>query len=284
MTQLIKRNLMVFFKDKSAVFFSLLSVFIIIALYALFLGDVWSQSLQNIQNSRFIMDSWISAGLLSVTSVTATMGAFGIMIEDKTNKIFKDFYVAPVNRRALAAGYVISSSLIGIIMCIAALVLCELYIVAGGGKILGFLSILKVLGLIVLSTVSNTAMIYFLVSFFKSSNAFSTASTIIGTLIGFLTGIYLPIGQLPKAVQVIVKAFPPSYSASLFRSIFMEAPLQEGFAGAPVSYLEDFSKLMGVQFYYGDVAVPAYAAIIIVVACAAVFYLLSVLSVSKKVK
>ena len=38
--QLCRRNLLLFFRDKSAVFFSLLSVFIIIGLYALFLGDV----------------------------------------------------------------------------------------------------------------------------------------------------------------------------------------------------------------------------------------------------
>ncbi|MDD4543026.1 MAG: ABC transporter permease, partial [Clostridia bacterium] len=39
-----KRNLMVFFKDKSAVFFSLLATLIIVALYLLFLGDTWSNS------------------------------------------------------------------------------------------------------------------------------------------------------------------------------------------------------------------------------------------------
>ncbi|HCD44303.1 MAG TPA: ABC transporter, partial [Lachnoclostridium sp.] len=36
----IERNLKLFFRDRSAVFFYLLSVFIIIGLYALFLGDV----------------------------------------------------------------------------------------------------------------------------------------------------------------------------------------------------------------------------------------------------
>jgi multidrug/hemolysin transport system permease protein len=34
------RNLKVFFRDKSSVFFSLLSAIIIIGLYVLFLGDV----------------------------------------------------------------------------------------------------------------------------------------------------------------------------------------------------------------------------------------------------
>ena len=81
------RNLKVFFKDKSSVFFSLLAVFIIIGLYALFLGDVWTSSMSDIAGIRFLMDSWIMAGLLAVTSVTTTMGAYGIMVQDREKKI-----------------------------------------------------------------------------------------------------------------------------------------------------------------------------------------------------
>jgi multidrug/hemolysin transport system permease protein len=77
MIAITSRNLKVFFRDKSAVFFSLLAVFIIIGLYALFLGDVWVNSLTEVHDARFLMDSWIMAGLLAVTSVTTTMGAFG---------------------------------------------------------------------------------------------------------------------------------------------------------------------------------------------------------------
>lgn len=52
-----QRNLKLFFRDKSAVFFSLLAVFIIIGLYALFLGDVWTDSLSDLANARQLMDS-----------------------------------------------------------------------------------------------------------------------------------------------------------------------------------------------------------------------------------
>ena len=58
-----KRNLLVFFKDKSSVFFSLFAVFIIIGLYALFLGDMMAEQVAGLENGRFVMDSWISAGL-----------------------------------------------------------------------------------------------------------------------------------------------------------------------------------------------------------------------------
>ena len=43
---LIKRNMLLFFRDKTTVFFSLLAVFIIIGLYALFLGDIMEETLR----------------------------------------------------------------------------------------------------------------------------------------------------------------------------------------------------------------------------------------------
>ena len=133
MINFTKRNLLVFFKDKASVFFSLLSVFIIIGMYALFLGDVWTSGMENIPGARYLMDSWIVAGLVAVTSVTTTMGAFGTMVEDKSNKIIKDIRSSPMPRVSIAGGYIFSAFVIGSIMCIVALALCELYIVSGGG-------------------------------------------------------------------------------------------------------------------------------------------------------
>ena len=143
-----KRNMKIFFRDKSAVFFSLLGVFIIIGLYALFLDDVWSQNLTQIPNARTLMDSWIMAGLIAVTSVTTTMGAFEIMVEDKKKKIIKDFYSAPIKRSKLVGGYIISSCLIGIIMSFVAAILAQLYLLSGGGDWLSLSVIAKCTGLI----------------------------------------------------------------------------------------------------------------------------------------
>lgn len=278
------RNLKVFFKDKAAVFFSLLAVFIIIGLYALFLGDVWTSNFEGTPGIRYLMDSWIVAGLLSVTSVTTTMGAYGIIVEDKTKKKDKDFIASPVKNSSLVGGYIFGAIIIGLVMCLVTLLLAEIYIVANGGQWISVPVLIKTLGLIVLSTVVNSSIVLFVVSFFKSANAFATASTIIGTLIGFITGIYLPIGTLPDAVQWIVKCFPVSHSAVLFRQVLMEAPMAASFAGAPEQMVTEFRQLMGVEFEYsGNVASPLASAVILLVT-AAIFYGLSVLNLSRKRK
>lgn len=281
---LIKRNLKLFFRDRASVFFSFLAVFIIIGLYVLFLGNMMVEGFGEVlgDNARFIVDSWIMAGILSVVSITTTLGAFGIMVEDKTKNILKDFLSAPFKRSQLAAGYVISSFIIGVIMSIAALIIAEIYIVINGGSLLGFMAFLKLFGVMLLSVFAGTSMVFLIVNFFRSSNAFSVASSIIGTLIGFLTGIYIPIGQFPPAVQAVIKSFPISHAASLFRQIMMEAPMSKAFANAPAEIVTNFKRTMGVTFFFGDKGLSPLINILVLIATGVLFLVLAIISMSVK--
>lgn len=282
MTAFALRNLRLFFRDKTAVFFSLMAVGIVLLLYVLFLGDVWADSMSGVRDIKKLMNSWIMAGLLGVTSVTTTMGAFGTMVEDRSRGISRDFYTAPVSSRTIVGGYITSAFLIGVIMSAVALVIAEVYLMTQGVALLSPLSLLLVLLVLLITTLSNASLVLFVVSFFSSEKAFATASTIIGTLIGFLTGIYLPIGSLPAGVQVVVKAFPPSHGIFLLRQIFMEEPLSISFAGAPPEEAEAFRETMGVVCRFGDTIVPGWASVLILLGTAAVFFALAVLVLSRR--
>lgn len=284
MNALLLRNLRVYFRDKASVFFSLLSVIIIILLYALFLGDAWAGSsiFSGAKGVRNLMDSWLMAGLLAVVSVTSTMGAFGIMVEDKSRKIIKDFYSSPLSRPGLTGGYILSAFLIGLLMSLITAAFAILYIIARGGSFPTLLALAKTAGLILISTLSNTSIVLFLISFINSANAFSTASTLIGTLIGFLTGIYMPIGQLPPAVQTLIKFVPTSHAAALLRQVLMEKPLSMVFAGAPEGTVTNFEETMGVTLKLGGHTFTAADHLLVLAAAAVLFFLLSLWSLSRK--
>lgn len=285
MLNMAQRNLKLFFRDKAAVFFSMLAVFIIIGLYVLFLGDMLVSDLDEMgEGARAVIDSWIMSGVLAVTAITTTMGAFGIMVEDRSKKILKDFSSSPIKRSSLAGGYIISSFAIGCIISVLTLILAEIYIVAYGGQLVTVLALLKILGIILLSVLSGSAMVFFIVTFFKSQNAFATASTIIGTLIGFITGVYIPIGSLPSAVQFIVKIFPVSHAASLFRQVMMEEPLAFTFGHAPVESVQSFKEAMGVTFQYGGTTINMLTSIGVLLLTTAVFYALAIINLSRKGK
>lgn len=284
MIALISRNLKVFFRDRASVFFSLLAVLIILLLYVLFLGDVMMQDYGGVPGAKALSDSWIMSGILAVISVTTVLGAFGTMVDDRAHKIIKDFSASPLSRGKLAGSYIVSSFVVGSVMTLLAFALSEIYIVSRGGTLLTLSQTAQVIGLILLSALSNTAMLSFLVSFLKSQNAFGTASSLVGTLIGFLTGIYMPVGVLPEAMQAVVKVFPVSHAALLLRRIIMEAPMKTVFAGAPDAAVQSFRTQMGLSYAFGGAEIPGYISVAILAGAALAFYALSIIRFSRKGK
>ncbi len=284
MISFVSRNLKVFFRDKTAVFFSLLAVLIVLGLYIFFLGDVWVDSFPNIKGVKNLMNCWIIAGLIGVTSVTANMGAFGTMIEDKSKNKIKDFYVSPIKKSKIVGGYIISSFIVGSMMSVVTLIISQIYLVYSGVDVLNFKELTEVFLIILMTSHSNSAMILFIVSLFSSEKAFSTASTIVGTLIGFITGIYLPISMLPDSVQIIVKLFPTSHGISILRQIFMKKQMDISFADVPTNYINEFKESMGVVYYINDKLVSNTTSVFILIASTIIFFFLAVLILYKKKK
>lgn len=284
MLNFAQRNLRIFFRQKGSVFFSLMGVLIIIGLYVLFLGDVWVQNFSDIPGARAMMDSWIIAGIVSVTPVTTAMGALGLMVEDRTGRQTMDFLAAPVGRSQLVGGYLLSSCIVGFLLSVLALIIGEVYLLANGGALPGPMMLLQILGILAISVLASCALVFFLVSFFHSTGAFSTASAVIGTLIGFLTGIYLPIGSLPDAVQWVVKCFPISHAGALLRQVMMTDTLAASFTGAPQTAVQEFESMLGVTYTFGNYTMEPWAHLLILAGTALVFFLLAVWNVSRKKK
>ncbi len=278
--QLVARNLKIFFRDKSSVFFSMLGVIIIIGLYVLFLGNLMTASLEAIpeigDDARSLMDSWIMAGVVAAATITTCMGAFGIMIDDKAKHIIKDFRISPVKRSTLLLSYILSTVIVGIIMSLFTLALAEVYIVVYGGKLLSLVAFLETIGLIVLSVACSSSIVFLITSGIKSQNAFGTASTILGTIIGFLTGIYIPIGQLPSTIQVIIKIFPVSHAAALLRQVMMNNIVPSG--DIP-EYLKTY---LGMNFEVDGTIFPVWAHLLVLAASCVVFYLITLILFSRK--
>lgn len=279
-----KRNLKLYLRDKSAVLFSLLAVFIVIGLYVLFLGDTWTSSMKGIPQARNMMNNWIMAGVLAIISVTTTMGMLGTMVKDRAQQMDKDFFVAPVKRSAITGGYMLSALIIGIVMTMIAFVLAEIFIVVSGGELLSAFSMLKILGLIIITSFMNTSLVLMMVSFFRSLNAFSTASTIVGTLVGFLTGIYLPIGMYPNGVQWIIKVFPVSHGAVLFRKVMMEDSMKKAFVHVPKDVIVDLKEQLGVVYFLGNKQINITESILFMMGSAIVFLVIASIRLKQKTK
>ena len=279
-----KRNILLYFRDKMAVFFSLLSVIILIALYVLFLGDLTSKGLPDFPSKNVLLTSWFIAGILAVTSMTTTLASFGILVEDRANNRLNDFYASPISRTKLVGGYISSALFIGFIMSTFTLIISNVFLFLTGKMLVPFDKTILLMGVILLAVLSSGAMVLLLVTFFNTSNAFAAASTIIGTLLGFLAGIYIPIGALPDYLQTIVKLFPVSHSASLFRQILMESPMIDAFSNAPISMKESFILDMGVQYKIDGKIISKFFSIFYLIGTTILFFILSFLVMNRKQK
>lgn len=255
MITLMKRHMKLFFKDKASVFFSLLSVFILIALYLLFLSENITSNLPDFDDSAAFVFLWMFAGIIAVTTATGPLGALGKFIEDKVSHKSDDFLITKVTKQKLAYSYVYCSFSVGLIFTTL------LFIFGYAYTFITFdihleLS-LSLIVLMVVSTLMHTLLFYLITSSLKTMSAFSGFSTIVGTTIGFLAGIYIPIGILPTYLQKIIILFPTTQSAVLLREKLMTDVLEPMKDLLPSEVYHEIMKSLGVQLQWNDTILSA---------------------------
>ena len=248
---IVKRNILNYVYDPSSVFFSFLSVFILVGVYALFLGTFQAQAVQDavgdIDGVGWLVNSWLIAGLLTVSSFTVPLSILSNMVIDLEKKVFDDFLVAPIKRSSIVFGYLLSAILIGVIMTTLAFLLGEMAIVFGsGGAWLSLTSHLYVFGWIMLANLTLGALSFFIISFVTSTASVNAINSIIGTLIGFLAGIYVPFAAFSETVANIFKFNPAAHIVVGLRALIMEPALDDVFKGAPAVVKETYSENYGV--------------------------------------
>lgn len=250
-TTLVKRNLLNYFYDPTAVFFSFLSVFILVGVYTLFLGTLQVNDIQfsmgEIEGIRWLVNAWLIAGLLTVTSFTVPLSISSNMVSDLEKRVFDDFLVAPIKRSSIVLSYVLSAFLIGVLMTTLTFFVGQLFLVITGGEWLNIGAHFTMLGYIVLSNMIFSSVSFFIISFIKSTASVNAVNTIIGTLLGFLAGIYVPLAAFSENLGNILKLNPAAQMVVLFRETMMKAPLELVFEGAPESVQESYMNIYGVN-------------------------------------
>ncbi|PAD34005.1 hypothetical protein CHI12_08700 [Terribacillus saccharophilus] len=254
--QLTKRSNRLYFRDKTAVFMSLLTTGIIIVLYLLFLADVTTnsaqQAAQGATGMKELMQSWLLAGIIVVISLTVTLAVLSTMIEDAVSNQLHALLITPITRTQLVIGYLLSAWLIAVLFSVGALLIAQGYFWLNDKPTVTWNGLLSAIGLIMLITFSSAAFLFAITVLIRSRKSFSSMGTLVGTLSGFLLGIYIPIGQLPAFVQEITKFFPPTYGVAALRDVLMQPAIETTFAEAPASILDEFKETFGLQITLFD--------------------------------
>jgi len=279
MSVILKRNMKLFFRDKIAFLMSLLAVTIIIVLYVLFLGDVWGPgAMRALPGADILLYQWLMAGILAVTTITTPFGALIVIVNDRVKKLSKGLYVSPLKRSHIASGYILGAFVASVISAIIMAIIMTIFIAIRGGSLLTPIVYLQIFGVVLLSSLSGTAMMCFIVSFVKSHAVFTTISMLLATLVGFLTGVYFLNNGVSEFTQRIIQFFPPTHAAALLRQVIMDAQMQVTFSGLPNEAVDAFKALTWTVLYVGETEITPFMSVIVLLATSITFYGLSLLS------
>lgn len=275
--KLIERNLKLYLRDRMGVFFSFLSVLIVILLYALFLGD---NTISNVEESigsavpgiAELVNAWLLAGMVMISTVTVPISALAIFMEDKQRRILDDFYTAPVNRTRLVLSYLLSSVVITTVMSLSNFALGQLYTFINGYDLLSLSAMGQILSLIILSSFVFSSFFFVLTFFFTTGRSFGSLGTIVGTLVGFFGGIYVPIGVLASGVVTAMNLVPVAHSVTLFRQVYMNQILSIVFKGAPINVIQEFRSFFGVDVVYGSYVMPSAILVVVLIGYGTIFF------------
>lgn len=278
----MKRNLLLYFRDRMSVFFSLLAVLITFILYILVFRNLYSQT--GYGEMYNLIDVWAICGIVITPTVTTPLGSLWIYVDDRKNKLYQDFYIAPVKRWKITGGYMLSSFTIGVIMSTILLAVTQIFLIANGLSLFTLQQYLQAFGVILLSTFSGAGLTLFLVGMFSSSNAFSGFSLVLGTLMGFVCGNYVPMGLLPEAAQTVIKLCPAAHASALLRQIFLGDTMAGMMNGAPQEFVDYMATYLGIKLQYGETIMEPWVHIAVLVVTGIVFYALAIPVCSRKRK
>ena len=240
--------MLVLFRNKIRVFFTVMAPLIIFAIYILFLKDLELSTVQsaiwqlntdggyNIDYETYrkpiqtVVDSWMLSGIIAISSLTVSLQTNNIIVSDKENGVNRDFASAPVSKSLLIASYFLYSFIVTILISFIFLMICFVYLAALGEFALTFVDFLKIVGIIIYSSISSVLFTVFICSFVTRDATMGSIITIFSTAVGFLIGAYMPLGMMPRWVGNICGFFPGTYTCSLLRYSFMDTPINNLFA------------------------------------------------------
>ena len=259
--ELTKRNIKLYLRDKSTVFFSLVSSIIIIALFVLFLGKLYidgtiemfgEYGVTDKDGVRALIFSWILAGIIVLNSVSIPQMMLSRIILDKESKSTNDFYVIPFNRSILGLSYIASAIIVGTTLTYVSFLAGELYIYLISGELFSIGTHIIIFAVIILCTTSFSALMLLVYSFVNTSSTIGGITAFTSSVGGFLAGIYITIGNLSGITKDIVSSNPLAHATTLLRTILMNPQSDKLFENVPAEFVKSFSDSMAVNLYVGS--------------------------------
>ena len=256
---LIRRNIKLFFNEKGLFLTALITPFILLVLYATFLGRVYYDSLTaSVPEGVFISEELMRAlvsgqlvsSLLAVSSVTVGFTTSFLMVHDKAHGRYRDLLISPVKPSTLAAAYYAAAVISTLIITYSAALVCLLYL-AITGFFLTAADVLLLLIDITLLSLLGTALSSVIGLFLSSQGQISAIGSVVSSGYGFVSGAYMPLSSLGEGLRQAVMLLPGTYGTALLRSHATRGVLLEmQREGAPEELTQAIYDMVDASIYF----------------------------------
>lgn len=289
---LIRRNSKLFFKDKAMFFTSLITPIILLILYTTFLGNVYKQSFLSAIPTGFelseklinaVVAGQLVSSLLAVCCVTVSFCSNMLMVQDKVSGARADLTVTPVNESTLAVSYYISTLISTLAICVAASVICFIYL-SNIGWYLSFKETVLFLLDVILLVMFGTALSSIINLFLNSQGQISAVGTIVSAGYGFICGAYMPVSSFSAGLQKVISFLPGTYGTGLLRNHALNGVFSElSEMGMPKEFVTVFKDSMDCNLYFFDKCVSI-EAMYAVLCCSVVVLVLAYIILNVAIK
>ncbi|MDR0959148.1 MAG: ABC transporter permease [Propionibacteriaceae bacterium] len=283
---LVRRNIKLYFSDRTSVFFSLLGALIAVFIVLLFMKssilDTMVASYQGLVDRATcddLLNCWIVASAAVIASATTGLGAMRQYVADRESGRWRDFLISPVTPATLTLGYLLAATIVSVIMTTIVYLLGTVYCLVGGAT-LELARVVEAWGWIMLCSVSFTALMGFVTSLLTTVASYAGISTVIGVLFGFLSETYVQAGALSTHVTDVLNSLPFAQATALVRGAYLD----DGIAALPADVHDPTRATMGIDLTVGSTVLPTWLIIAVLAGCAVVFTVLASVSIGRAVK
>ena len=236
---LIKRNLLLFFKDWQSILFSLLTSIIVLILYLLFLKGTFVSAIQSAMEQypglasmvpqkdiAMFANLFLLSGILGSAMISVPFSCITVVVKDRANKVDYDILSTPLKRGQIIFAYFVSAVLTSILLNSIILAVGLIGIRMQGNMYLNASQVVKAFSIVALGSISASAIFMIIVLFFKTVSACEAFFGILSAASGFVIGAYIPISQFSDGVQTVCNLFPASQITIMLRNILLNGLLE----------------------------------------------------------
>lgn len=245
-----RRNLSIYFKDVLAIVFSLMTSTIVFVLYLLFLKGTFvnalndtMRGLENIVSAgdiEMFVNGILLAGILGSAIITVPYTCLQTIVKDREAGVDSDICATPLKRWKIILSYFTASSISAFIMTSIILTVGLVILSFMGDTHLGAVQIASAYGIVLLGSVSSTALFMVIVLLFKKSSTCTAFFGILTAASGFVIGAYIPLSQFSDGIQSFCNLFPASHITSMLKNVLL--------SGVADSINSDINGLDGGEF------------------------------------